>query len=101
MTLSEFKAWFEGFTESMDGPPNAAQWERIQSKIATIDDKPIPVTVYREYVDRFRPYWPASPQPLIYRGARDGMSVSLGELPRNGGMDIGDLGRAEFRSMVL
>lgn len=98
MTLSEFKAWFEGFTECMDGPPNAVQWERIQAKIAKIDDKPIPVTVYREYVERFRPYWPA---PGVYYGNR---SLTADALPRNGGMDAGnpmtDLGRAEFRSMT-
>jgi hypothetical protein len=105
MTLSEFKAWFSGFTEMMDGPPNADQWSRIQARIKEIDDKPIPVTVYREYVERFRPFWPASPHPLVYRGARDGFTVTFADaLPRNGGMDhahpVHDLGRAEYQSMV-
>lgn len=36
MNLSEFKAWFEGFTEGMDGPPNEAQWNRIQERLATV-----------------------------------------------------------------
>lgn len=94
MTLSEFKAWFSGFTEMMDGPPNAVQWERIQAKIAQIDDKPIPVTVYREYVERLRPYWPA----VTYRDMQP--TLTAGALPRNDGMDHGDLGRAEFKSMV-
>lgn len=89
MTLSEFKAWFEGFTECMGGPPNAVQWERIQAKIAQIDDKPVPKVVYREYVERFRPYWPA----VTYRGAHDGVVPTLTAAP------MVDLGRAEFRSM--
>lgn len=36
MTLSEFKAWFEGFTEGMDGPPSLKQWERIQARVKEI-----------------------------------------------------------------
>lgn len=36
MNLSEFKAWFEGFTEGMDGPPNEAQWKRICERLATV-----------------------------------------------------------------
>lgn len=93
MTLSEFKSWFEGFTEMMDGPPNAVQWERIQAKIGQIDDKPIKQVVYREYVERFRPYWPTG----VYYGGTQPM-LTAGALPRNGGMS--DLGRAEYRSMV-
>jgi len=27
MTLQEFKAWFSGYTEAMNGPPNATQWD--------------------------------------------------------------------------
>ena len=54
----------------------------------------------REYVERFRPWWPALP-PGVYYGNR---SLTADALPRNGGMDSGapmvDLGRAEFRSMV-
>lgn len=36
MTLPEFKAWFEGFTETMEGPPNEKQWARIQERIAEV-----------------------------------------------------------------
>lgn len=33
MTLSEFKAWFSGFTESMDSTPNEKQWGRIKERV--------------------------------------------------------------------
>lgn len=37
MRSAEFKAWFEGFTEALDGLPNEAQWKRICERVATID----------------------------------------------------------------
>lgn len=52
MTLSEFKAWFEGFTETMDGPPSLKQWERIQARVKEITGSPV---TERVFVDR---YWP-------------------------------------------
>lgn len=54
MTLAEFKAWFEGYTEGMDGPPNEKQWARIKARVKEIDGTTIihsPV-----YVDRWRHY---------------------------------------------
>jgi hypothetical protein len=75
MTLSEFKAWFEGFTEAMDGPPDAKQWARIQSKVKEIADKP--AVAYRE------PFRPPTVRPFV------GQPVTLvGDLPRNGGMAV-------------
>lgn len=46
MTLSEFKAWFEGFTESMDGPPGIKQWERIQARVKEITGTPVTYPAY-------------------------------------------------------
>ncbi len=37
MTLAEFKAWFEGFTESMEGAPTEAQFERIKAKVTAFN----------------------------------------------------------------
>lgn len=60
MTLAEFKAWFEGFTESMDGAPDEKQWKRIKARVKEIDGVAITKTVF---VDRYlspgpwRPYW--------------------------------------------
>lgn len=36
MTISEFRAWLEGFSEAIDGAPTAEQWEKIKEKIGTI-----------------------------------------------------------------
>jgi hypothetical protein len=36
MDVGQFKAWFEGFTEGMEGPPTAKQWERIRAKVKEI-----------------------------------------------------------------
>jgi len=52
MTPSEFKSWFDGFTEALTGTPTKAQWARIKERVAEIDGKP---TTERIYVDR---YWP-------------------------------------------
>jgi hypothetical protein len=52
MTPTEFKAWFDGFTEALDGIPNEDQWKRIKARVAEIDGKP---TSYPVYIDR---YWP-------------------------------------------
>lgn len=37
MTTQEFKAWFEGFTECIEGTPSKKQWERIKNRVAEID----------------------------------------------------------------
>lgn len=58
MQLSEFKAWFEGFTESMNGPPNAQQWERIKSKFKEIDGNSITYPVFiGRYVYPCKYWW--------------------------------------------
>jgi hypothetical protein len=53
MTPSEFKHWFEGFTEAMHGLPNSKQWARIQERVKEINDV---VTSYPIFVEK---YWPA------------------------------------------
>lgn len=54
MTLSEFKAWFEGFTEGMEGAPDKNQWTRVKARVKEIDGVAV-------FVDRFvapyRAYW--------------------------------------------
>jgi hypothetical protein len=52
MTLQEFKAWFDGFTEEMDAAPNKKQWERIKKRVKEIDGAAVS---YPVFVDR---YWP-------------------------------------------
>lgn len=53
MTPSEFKSWFDGFTEGLEGIPNDKQWERIKERVSDINGQP---TSYPVYVDRYRPY---------------------------------------------
>lgn len=53
MNLPEFKAWFEGFTESMDGPPGEKAWKRIRDRIGSINsDEPTTRHVFHEYYAR-------------------------------------------------
>jgi len=56
MTLSEFKAWFTGYTENMDGPPSSKQWKRIKKIVKDIDGVAIS---YPVYIERYGPsrYW--------------------------------------------
>ena len=40
MTASEFKMWFAGFIENLEGRPTQHQWERIKERVAEIDNTP-------------------------------------------------------------
>lgn len=60
MTPSEFKAWFDGFTEAFGTKmPTKAQWTRIKERVGEIDGQPVTEKVF---VDRWYPYfyrqWP-------------------------------------------
>lgn len=52
MTLSEFKAWFEGFCEGIDEAPSIPQWQKIKAKIAETETL-IPLQVNRLDPNRF------------------------------------------------
>lgn len=121
MTLAEFKAWFEGFTEDMDGPPNAKQFKRIKAKVGEITGAPITQTVIREYVDRYRPYWYSSMNDVMIGGKLTAYSTALSTAGQNGTVGeffnstveqptiietesgrasiLHDLGKAEYQSL--
>ncbi len=41
MTVSEFKAWLEGFETALGGnPPSAEQWAAIKAKLTKVSDAP-------------------------------------------------------------
>lgn len=90
MTLAEFKAWFEGFSETMEAAPNEKQWERIKARVAEISSAPISYPVYVDrYVEPYRrywpsvPYWSASSGPLVGAtslDAKSSVSMSAGSL---------------------
>ncbi len=42
-TIEEFKAWLDGFTESMKGAPSEKQWKRIQEKLKEVQ----PTAIYQ------------------------------------------------------
>jgi hypothetical protein len=93
MNLSEFKAWFEGFTESMKSAPSEKQWARIKARVSEIDGTEITKHVY---VDRYWPYphhyW-SSP---FYSGSISGVGVSTNEPTWNSGLAMGALGKADY-----
>jgi hypothetical protein len=75
MTPSEFKSWFEGYTEALEERPSKAQWERIKARVAEIDGKPITQTIYMDrYVPApWRPYWPYP----VYNYAASSTAISI------------------------
>jgi hypothetical protein len=79
MTPKEFKAWFEGFTEAMNGLPTEPQWAKIKARVAQIDGNPVS---YPVFVDRYWPrprQWWETPQyePYrVYSAASSGAALS-------------------------
>lgn len=44
MTINEFKAWLEGFSEGVQGAPTISQWNKIKARIDSLDSQPVKVT---------------------------------------------------------
>jgi hypothetical protein len=69
VNLNEFKAWFEGFGENLEGPPDKRQWARIKEKIERIADAP-PVTQHVFHDHYYRPWqrWFENPHyvPIVF-----------------------------------
>lgn len=105
MNLSEFKAWFEGFTESLSGAPNAKQWARIKEKISKIEDAP-PVTykIFHDYWERPWRRWMEPTWTTTY--SKSMQSTSGAMYSADGGNHFDSkkafkaLGNAEWRSMT-
>lgn len=56
MTESEFKQWFTGFVEGIEGKtPSAKQWAKIQERVSEITGTPIVQNVF--YERYWRPYY--------------------------------------------
>jgi hypothetical protein len=89
MTLAEFKAWFDGFTEGFSGPPTAKQWARVCARVKEIDGEPV---TERIFIDR---YWPIYPnRPYVTWGMNDGTVASSGTSYSSACM-LQQLGRVE------
>ena len=83
MTPQEFKAWFQGFTEALEGTPSEEQWKRIKARVGEIDGRQITEHVYiNRYLPYYsQPYW--NGLPYVYCSAN---TLSVGT---NGGMGVG------------
>lgn len=89
MHLTEFQAWFDGFTEEMSGPPSADQWKKIKRRVReiTADFTPAPIVI-EKYI---RPYRRFLPQPY-WAEVRDKTKFEL--------KDWMTVGRSEFTSIA-
>ncbi len=74
MTPNEFKAWFDGFTEALEGSPTKKQWDRIKSRVAEIDGKAI---TERVYVDRYLPSAYPRTYPWAYVSQTLGSTIPI------------------------
>jgi hypothetical protein len=96
MTLQEFKAWFEGFTEDMSAAPSKKQWERIKKRVKEIDGSAV---TYPVFVDR---YWPHVYPSWPSVGTTGHISSGTAQLQlRDGGLfnsmeAMGSLGKADY-----
>lgn len=109
MTLAEFKAWFEGFTESMDGAPDEKQWDRIKARVKEIDGVNITQPVFIDrYVYPYRRYYDG-----VWWGTGYSTADSVGTVLQNAvstakainaefdsHVAMLDLGKAEYQSYV-
>jgi hypothetical protein len=108
MTPTEFKAWFEGFTEAMAADPTPAQWAKVKERVAQIDGKPVTERIYLDH------YWPRPwRDPWVTRRCV-GVSVSdtrcvqgkthdqslLGPGPFNSSGALRALGSAEYEQLI-
>lgn len=65
MTISEFKAWLEGFEAALNGPPNEDQWEAIKAKIAQLREvriDPLPSGYKWRDPAKPSPWWEVEPK---------------------------------------
>lgn len=80
MTPSEFKCWFQGYTEALEGVPSETQWKRIKACVAEIDGRAITEHVY---INRYVPGYYPNYYPNYYWGSgpilcNSGSSTSIG-----------------------
>ena len=105
MTPQEFKAWFQGFTEGLDGRPNEDQWKRIKKRVDEIDGKRLTEYVYlNNYYPYYYPYqsWSTYSGDLpnnnyVYLnagGGGGGSDYNVGSSGGSRGYNMGTIGAA-------
>jgi hypothetical protein len=94
MTLQEFKAWFEGFTENMgDAPPTKLQWARIQARVKEIDGTAITGPVF---IDRYWPRPPAYPWTWTCNTSNISNMTGISDVGFNSMVAMNALGHSDF-----
>ena len=99
MNLSEFKAWFEGFTESMSGPPTAKAWKRICDRVKQIKDAP-PVERHHFHDYYLRP-WRRFYDYGSYWGMEDTVSIGTSAVSLNTSVASQNLSMTPDAGMAL
>lgn len=84
MTISEFKAWFDGFTESMGetDTPTLEQWQRIKEKLQEVAARapftfpwtaPVPAIIPTPFTPTYPTWEPNSWEWISYDSDRTGI----------------------------
>ena len=105
MNLAEFKAWFDGFTENLDGPPGPKAWERICARVKEIKPDPTP---WPQFVKEYIPYYPTWPQyypvqpyvPVTWTGLSNVSCVASAQLPLTPTMAFNVVGQMDAQEIV-
>jgi len=105
MALSEFKAWFEGYTEGLEGAPTKAQFDRIKEKVKEISGQPITERIFVDrYRDRYFPMWQqsyvtysaGSPNLGVGAAVLSNFGAVPGAAPESARYSVGDNQTVEF-----
>ena len=103
MNMSEFKAWFEGFSEVITVAPNPQQWARIKQRLAQVDGVPTTYPVYlREYgypVGREWWVYPSLSPTVTCGGSATSGYVQNVEIPFNAPAAFDALGHADYQKV--
>lgn len=97
MNVNEFQAWFEGFTEGMDGIPAPHQWETIKGRVKAISRDETSLSKFLEYEVLPRKRWfderyglrPALAVASVTAPTReDWVAVGSAEFRQSGGVSV-------------
>lgn len=62
MTISEFRAWLDGFKEAIGDAPTPEQWAKVLEKVATVYE---PLRVGPNLPNIVGPYWSLTIPPNV------------------------------------
>jgi hypothetical protein len=93
MTLQEFKAWFDGFTENINGVPSKKQWERIKERDGQINGVAVTREVYYEWWPR---YWTTAP---VWINTPTSSTTDAGSITTSSTSYMLQLGQAESATL--